>query len=168
LERDVLNCHTSTYMAPPPDRDPLTDPEWSRVRRVPLIRREIREFLSPNAMEILFDAAEALVECGLDDDGTAAYATVMVTVELAAVGTLIREPADAATAVRLAELLQQDGAVARRLAQLARPYLCDVAERSIPASSIEIEHTARAEGERLLVDGDAMVSLVKAAAEGSR
>lgn len=140
----------------------LGGPDWSRVRRVPLIRREIREFLSPNALEILFDAADALVECGLDSDGTAVYATVMVTMDLARVAELIREPADAATAKRLADLLGRDRAVGERLGLLARPYLCEAAERSIPHERIEIEHTARSEGDRLLVDGDAMVSLALA------
>jgi len=126
---------------------------------VNLIRREVRESLSPNALEILFSRAELVVESGDDPSGEVVYATVMATFDLARCADLVREPADAATALRLSELLMNDRRVARRLVALARPYLCEAAEQSVPASAVAMDFKVRVEDERVLIDGDAMVSL---------
>jgi len=147
-----------------PDLEP---PPWAKVREITLIRREVREFLAPDAVEILFGRAESLVEAGIDPDETTVYATVMVTIDLVRCHG-IQETADAATAARLAPLLAGDRTVADRLRQLARPYLCDLAKRSVKLANIELEHSVRAEGTRLLLDGDAMVSVATASARGRR
>src|SRR5690606_24113851 len=55
-----------------PDHDDelsLDAAPWARVERVNLIRREVRESLSPNALEILFSRAELVVESGDDPSG---------------------------------------------------------------------------------------------------
>src|SRR5690606_40006013 len=38
-------------------------PIWPRVRRIPLIRREVRESLSDNALELVVGSSELLVVC---------------------------------------------------------------------------------------------------------
>ncbi|MEM6994341.1 MAG: hypothetical protein AAF721_27755 [Myxococcota bacterium] len=148
----------------------LPAPPWARVQRVQLVRREVREYLPPTAVQLLLARAECVVEGG-DELGPAAgppgrrvYATVMATIDLEGGAGLFREPADEATAQRVAELLESTPGVARRLVELARPELSRLA--GAPAASLEIslEHHARAEGSRILIDGDAMAVAPKDAA----
>lgn len=139
----------------------LEAPAWARVQKVSLIRREIREFLSPNAVELLFSRAEYVVEAGEDPCGDAVYATVMVNVDLEELAALARESMDAATAHRLVALTEADSGVAKRMRQLARPYLCELAERSVALDEITTDLRVRSEGPTLLIDADAMVSLSK-------
>lgn len=170
----------------------LLGPIWPRVRRIPLIRREVRETLSDNALELLFGSAELLVEGERDlDDGRArrpstgdldgrenhrAYATVMVTLDLTRCVSLLREPADEATAERVAELMRGSASVRRQLIELARPKLAALVEpffSSSPGSwdawaralRIELLPVVRVAGARILIDGDAVVSL-RARSEG--
>lgn len=164
----------------------LLKPIWPRVRRIPLIRREVRETLSDNALELLFGSAELLVEGerDLDDgrmrrpstgDGEArenhrAYATVMVTLDLARCASLLREPPDEATAERVAELMRGSASVRRQLIELARPKLAALVEPLFSSSTaswdawtralrIELLPVVRVAGARILIDGDAVVSL---------
>jgi hypothetical protein len=133
------------------------------VARVQLIRREVREFLSPSAVDLLFAHADAVVEGGLESGETdapdRAYATVMVTIELGRCAELFREPADEATAQALAELMRTDARVRERLLALARRELARVSGRAETRLSAQLEHQVRVEGRRLLLDADAMVSL---------
>jgi hypothetical protein len=155
----------------------LLGPMWLRVRRIPLIRREVRESLSDNALELLFGSAELLVEGERDAQGAAAgraYATVMVTLDLTHCASLLREPADEATAERVAELMRGSASVRRQLIELARPKLAELVEpffTSPPPSwdphgdarartlRIELLPVVRVVGARILIDGDAVVSL---------
>ncbi len=137
----------------------LQAPRFSRVARINLIRREVRESLSPNALELLFSGAELVVESGRDPGGRALYCTVMLTFDLSRSAALVREPADAETARRLCELMGRDPRVQARLQRLARPYLSELAERSVPAREIDLDFTMRHEDDRILIDADAMVSL---------
>jgi hypothetical protein len=133
---------------------------------VQLIRREVREFLGQSALEVLLSAAEHVVEGSAElarDAGSPGcraggrvYATVMVTIDLCACSAYFREPADDATAQRVAELMHASGAVAERIAVLARPELAELA--GIPAEDLEVSltHHVRAEGTRILIDGDAL------------
>jgi len=141
---------------------PLRAAPWARVQRVQLVRREVREYLPPSAIELLLARAECVVEGG-DEMGQAVgppqrrvYATVMVTIDLRAAAALFREPADEATAVRVAELLESTPALARRMVQLAGPELARIA--GVPEDTLEIsvDHHGRADGSMILIDGDAM------------
>lgn len=145
---------------------------WARVSKIQLIRREVREFLPPSAVELLFAHGEDVVEGGVElgDGGVAhrAYATVMVTIDLARCADLFREPADAATAQRLAELMEVDRPVRERLMTLARRELARISGLSAKRLRVQLEHHVRAEGTRLLLDADAMVSLAGNASGDSR
>ena len=144
-------------------RNQLGGPQWARVAKIQLIRREVREFLSPAAVELLLAHGEPVVEGGLelDEEGAAhrAYATVMMTIDLASCADLFREPADEATAQRLAELMSEDRKVHDKLVGLARRELARISGLSSKRLRVQMEHDVRAEGCRLLLDGDAMVSL---------
>lgn len=162
----------------------LLKPIWPRVRRIPLIRREVRETLSDNALELLFGSAELLVEGERDlEDGRMrrasagdvedqrAYATVMVTLDLTRCASLLREPADEATAERVAELMRGSASVRRQLIELARPKLAALVEPFFNSAGdapgdawaralrIELLPVVRVAGARILIDGDAVVSL---------
>lgn len=145
----------------------LLAPAWPRVRRIPLIRREIRESLSPSALEILLCSAELIVEGARDLEALSpgagpearGYATVMLTLDLPRCATLLRERADEATAERVAELMRGSGAVRSRLIELARPKLAALFEAEARDLRVELLPAVRVSGARILVDGDAVVSL---------
>jgi hypothetical protein len=145
----------------------LLGPTWPRVRRIPLIRREVRESLSDSALEILFANAELLVEgdhelgakVSLGMLSGRAYATVMLTLDLAHSATLLRERADEATAERVAELMRGSAAVRRRVTELARPRLAKLFGADPRSLRIELLPSVRVSGARILIDGDAVVSV---------
>lgn len=122
-----------------------------------LIRREVREFLSPQALELLFERAEVVVEGGTDELGRR-YATVMLNVDLADGQPWFRERPDAATAQRVVELLREDRWLERHLRRLAQTALANGAARRVGARAVVLDFTVRAEGRHLLVDCDAMLS----------
>jgi hypothetical protein len=158
----------------PPKTKPLLGqlPEagWARVQKVQLIRREIRETLSPSALEVLWRHGEHVVEgggeVGRESAGRRFYATVMVTFDLRRCAQYFREPADVATAERLAELLIGSPRVRNKLIALARPELARMAQVAEQCLHIEMDHHARAEGTQVLIDGDAMVTLEPARKAG--
>jgi hypothetical protein len=118
-------------------------------------------------VELLFAHAEHVVEGGMElgEGGEAhrAYATVMVTIDLARCAEFFREPADAATAQRLAELMGAEKKVQERLVALARRELARISGLPERRLRVQLEHQVRAEGQRLLLDGDAMVVLATSA-----
>jgi hypothetical protein len=130
------------------------------VRRIPLIRREVRESLSDSALEILFSAAELLVE-GDQKFGELgrAYATVMLTIDLTRSAALLRERADEATAERVAELMRGSAGVRRQVTELARPRLAKLFGADPRSLRIELLPSVRVSGARILIDGDAVVSV---------
>lgn len=138
----------------------LEDLRWQRVERVALVRREVREVLAPSAVDLLFERAEAVVEGDLDSGGSRnAFATVMLTIDLEKVAPLIRERPDVATAERIAELLAGNRQVRARLESLALAHARDLFRDAEPALRMTLDFTARAEGSRVLLDADAVVSL---------
>ncbi len=140
-------------------------PRWARVHRIRLIRREIRESLSAGALDLLLEHAELVVE-GSGELGSAPgvaaglrdrlYATVMLTIDLTRCAHGFREPADAATAERVAELMRETTTVRTRLLALARGRLAQLAGVDEDALEISLEPQVRADGVRVLVDGDAV------------
>lgn len=138
----------------------LVPPRWAKVDGIRLIRREIRETLSPGAIELLFAHSELVVEGSAAvacEAGTLrVYATIMLSVDLSRCSARVREPVDAATTLRLVELMRDCASVRLRLTELARPHLAKLA--GLPADSIELElePAIRCEGMLLLVDGDAV------------
>jgi len=145
----------------------LPDPPWLHVQRIPLIRREVIESLSASALELLWSRAEVVVEGDAELDarhpGQRYYASVMVTIDLASCSMHMREPSDAATALRLAELLLAGGeAVKNKLLSIVRPELARLSGQSASRLKVHMDHELRAEGSRVLIDGDAWVSLESA------
>lgn len=150
-----------------PHPDGLVPPRWARVQRIRLIRREVRESLSAGALDLLLADAELVVEGSGELSSRArseptrspserVFATVMLTIDLARVADRFREPADAATAERVAELMRVEPKVRDRLVALARPRLAALVGVDEEAVDISIEPHVRADGVHVLVDGDAV------------
>lgn len=162
LRATARRLPTPSARATPDLAGRLPPPRWARVEQVQLIRREVREYLPAGAVELLLSGADFVVEGGDELGATSGaparrvYATVMVTIPLPRSAKAFRERPDGATAVRLAELLESTPLVARKLAELARPELAEIAGVSPAALEISLEHQARAEGTDLLIDGDAV------------
>lgn len=129
--------------------------------------------LSPNALEVLWRHGEHVIEAGPELGRTGGqqvrrfYATVMVTFDLRRGAGSFREPADVATAERLAELMLGNPRVQKKLIALARPELARLAEMPEACLYIEMDFHVRAEGTQVLLDGDAMVSLEPARKAGT-
>ena len=140
----------------PPSFD-LPPPRWARVQRIPLVRREVREFLGESELEVLFSRAEHVVEGGCDESNV--YATVMVTIDLASLSQIFREPMDEATAARVAELMHGHPFVRDRLARLAAPELARLAGKATRPRRVQLEQKIRVTGRKILIDGDAMAPL---------
>jgi hypothetical protein len=133
---------------------------------VQLIRREVREVLSPSALELLFEHAELVVEGGEEVGGRRAddrrvFATVMVSIDLARCAGHVREPADEATARRVAELMETEPRVHQRLHSLAARELARLAGAAPETLAIAVETGMRAAGTVVLVDIDAMATLAR-------
>jgi len=159
---------TSAYTADAPVNALLArlpEPEWTRVSRIQLIRREVRETLSASAVDVLFAHARHVIEgspeLGARENGTGrrVYATVMVTIDLVHCAQVFREPPDAATAERVAELLADGRRVRSRLASLARPELARLVGASGNRLKLTMEHDVRSEGTTILIDVDAMATV---------
>ncbi len=135
---------------------------WSRVRRLSLIRREVREVLAPRALDLLWSRREEIIEGSREIGGrspeTSYFATVMVTIDLIACRGLFREPADVATARRIAELMGDSEDLHGRLLDLVGPQLAALSQRSREELDIALEFRVRADGPRILIDGDAMTT----------
>ena len=144
-------------------RDLLAAPRWTRVQRLQLIRREIRESLAPSSLEALFAFSDCVVEGGADSvvtDSNGAYATVMLTIDLRRCEQLFRDRSDAATAERVAELIAEHRWVKRRLIELACSELERWCGTVVAPRDVVVDMRVRADGTRVFIDGDAMIRRV--------
>ncbi len=127
----------------------------ARARRIAAIEREVRERLSPTALEALLEAAEVISEgqVAVGDDGAPRYyGSTMVTLDLPRLAGVLREPCDALLARRLAALLGRDGAAQARVRALGAT---EAARRAGgPLVGAETEVRVRVEGPRVFLDVD--------------
>ncbi len=106
-----------TLAEPLPSRKPM-----ARAARVTLFEREVREKLSVAAIEILVERARILSEGKRSAAPTAKalyFGSTMITVDVATLGELVREPCDARAAARVAELIRDDARVTKRVQKIA-------------------------------------------------
>ncbi len=120
--------------------------------------------LAPRALDLLWSRREQILEGGREIGGRAPtpgyFATVMVTIDLMACRDLFLEPADVATAQRVASLMSTSEDLHSRLVALVRPQLAALSQHSPNDLDIALEFRTRAEGSRVLIDGDAMTTPV--------
>ena len=151
-------------MRAPEEPGLLEEPRWVRVQRVQLIRREVREALSPGAIEVLFERAELVVEGAEELGGRRAedrrfFATVMITIDLSSCASCFREPADEATARRVAELMEIDPRVRERLHTLAAHEVAQLAGVEPGQLALAVEIGVRSDAAAVLLDVDVVATL---------
>lgn len=148
---------SATRRSPRPDLLPPSP--WLRVRRVALIRREIREYVPATTVQLLLQGAEFVIE-GAPELGRAgtpgrAYATLMVTIDLRRSEAAYRERPDFSTAHRVAGLLAGHPVLHERLELRLRDHLAGLLGRAPGAVRVGLEFTVCARGSSILIDADA-------------
>ena len=132
-----------------PARKPM-----ARATRVSLFEREIRVHLATPAIELMFRGAQLLSEGQWQ--GERWFGSTMITLDLARLVDQVRDACDAATALRVAELLARDVRVAARARAVAEEAARARAGR--PLLRIDVELSARAAGECVHIDLDVEAS----------
>ncbi|RMG98495.1 MAG: hypothetical protein D6705_05650 [Deltaproteobacteria bacterium] len=137
----------------------MPEPAFRRVDHVQLVRREVREYVPRTSLELLFRSADVVFEgeaepAGAGGDGVRIAGTLMVTMDLSDVAALAREPADAATAARLAELLPRTEGFVAGLAGLAAREIERASGTRIDPKALDLDPVVRAEQARILIDVD--------------
>jgi hypothetical protein len=135
----------------------LTLPRKPMVQasRVALFERELRERLSAAAVELLFSQAQVLTEGRRADGPTAGrafFGSVMITVDLAALGSGVRERCDELAAERVAAMMAEDARVIGRVRRLAEAEAGKLAGAAIRVHSADVR--VRATGACVHVDVD--------------
>ena len=126
----------------------------ARATRIGLFEREVRERPARAALDLLFARAEVISEGQRTQRGgrDAYFGSTMLTFDLPALAVVIRDACDAATAVRLATLLEADPQVGKRIQELARREATRVAGAAPREVSTHI--AMRAQGAKVFIDVD--------------
>ncbi len=109
----------------------LTKKPMARAERVTLFEREVRERLSVAAIDLVLDRARILSEGKRAASPTAAqryFGSTMVTIDVAELAQLVRDPCDVRMTEHLAQLIGDDARMLRRVQKLAEreaQRLCD-------------------------------------------
>jgi hypothetical protein len=120
------------------------------VRRVSLFRREIRESISPAALDVLLSSAGRISEGQLS--GERYYGSTMLTIDLTRIQGRVRDVCDVATAARLSRHMNEEQDARGVVRRIALEEACRVAGRQI--ALLEAEVRVRAEGQLIYVDVD--------------
>jgi hypothetical protein len=127
--------------------------------RIALCEREVRERLSRAALDLLFARAECLSEGQRERRGgrDAYFGSTMLTFDLPRLAGVLRDACDAATARRLAALLDGDTGVATRVRAVALAEAKRLA--GAPVKRMATQIAVRAQGARVFVDVDVEAGL---------
>ena len=123
----------------------------AKARRVSLITRQIIEHLSAAGVEALLRRATRLSEGDLAEGG-AYYGSTMLTVDLGGMGDAISDSCDVRTAARVAQLIESDRSLLRRLAEVARDEAKRIA--GVPLERVATDVRVHAEHTTIHVDVD--------------
>lgn len=135
------------------------------VRRIALFRREIRESISPVAIEVLLASATRISEGQVAADGRY-YGSTMLTIDLERVRDRVCDVCDVATAARLAQLLRQEPTVQQRTGRLALEEARRISGRALRRAEADIR--VRSEGARVFIDVDVEAEPARPALGGRR
>jgi hypothetical protein len=131
----------------------------ARVRRIPLIEREIREHLSRAALDVVFACAEVLSEgeVGKSQGRPQFFGSTMLTIDVTRLADVLREPADEGTARRLAALLAKDPSLDSRVEAIVRREVERLSRAQV--LTVHSEARLRTQGTRVFLDLDVEASL---------
>jgi len=135
------------------------------VSQLPLIKQEIIEKISLAGFEVLLGNARRISE-GQVEDGEIYYGSTMITLDLARPGERIRSAADPQASRKLAELMQKDRRVRRRLERIGREEAARVAGQALDRPVTDLRITTR--DAQVLVDIDVEGALAAPARRGAR
>lgn len=127
----------------------------ARATRLTLFEREVRERLSRSALEIVLGRAELLSEgqrASRGGGGNLYAGSTMLTVDLARLTDVLRDPCDAGTARRLAELMAADATLPERIRQIAEREATRIA--AAPVGNLRTQLAVRAQGTKVFLDVD--------------
>jgi hypothetical protein len=133
----------------------LTKKPMARADRVTLFEREIRERLSVAAIDLVLAKASVLSEGKRAASPTAAqryFGSTMVTIDVAALSDLVRDPCDVRSATRIAELIGGDSRVTRRVQKLAEREAQRLCDGPVKVRAGEVR--VRAQGTLIYLDVD--------------
>lgn len=140
------------------DAPPLPPGPWAKVRRLELIRRQVRETIPAATLELLLErAAVELAGPFEPDDPEPGW--VGLTLELAGCRDALRGPIDPFTVERVAELLCADPTFFELLERRLRRAL-GAQGRPLPAgASARLQPRVQAEGTTLRVQAEVVISV---------
>lgn len=141
------------------------------AKKIGLFGREIREWVSPPALEILLGAAERITEGSFDGPPgprQAYLASIQLIVPLSACARYLSGPLDAASARRVAELLRSDTQAREILVELARGEAEQAAGCPLYELQVEIDASHRGETIFLGMDVEARVQPQRTLGRGAR
>ena len=142
--------------SPPPTAEPTLAARrpMARATRIALIEREVRERLSPAALELCLSRAEVISEGQHSKRGgrEAYFGSTMLTIDLPALELVLRDACDAGTARRLAELLEADATARARIEALAAAETTRVAGAAPTQLSTHV--SIRAQAAKVFIDID--------------
>jgi hypothetical protein len=146
-----------TITSPAPEPRAVAELELrpiARVHRIPLIEREVREHLSRAALDAVFASAEILSEGEVDSAAGRQrfFGSTMLTVDVARLAEILREPADEGTARRLVALLAHDGSLEGRIEAIVQSEVERISGTA--TQTLRNEARLRTQGTRVFLDID--------------
>jgi len=121
------------------------------VRRISLFRREIRESVSPAAMEVLFASASRISEGQVGQDGRY-YGSTVLTIDLEQLAPHVSDPSSVSTATRLARVLEAEPEVQQQAGRMALEEAARIAGARLRRAEVDVR--VRFEGTRVFIDID--------------
>jgi hypothetical protein len=130
-----------------------------QVRRIALIEREVREYLSQAALDAVFDRSEVISEGETSTaQGRSAFlGSTMLTLDVSVLGEILREPADEDTARRMAALLVDEPSLDARAQVIVRREVERITHGR--PKSVRGETRIRVRGTRVYLDIDVEAAL---------
>jgi hypothetical protein len=130
-----------------------------QVRRIALIEREVREYLSQAALDAVFDRSEVISEgeTSTTQGKSAFLGSTMLTLDVSVLGEILREPADEDTARRMAALLVDEPSLDVRAQVIVRREVERITHGK--PKSVRGETRIRVRGTRVYLDIDVEAAL---------
>jgi hypothetical protein len=130
-----------------------------QVRRIALIEREVREYLSQAALDAVFDRSEVISEgeTSTTQGKSAFLGSTMLTLDVSVLGEILREPADEDTARRMAALLVDEPSLDARAQVIVRREVERITHGK--PKSVRGETRIRVRGTRVYLDIDVEAAL---------
>jgi hypothetical protein len=145
---------TERKSSSPSEPDLAARRPMARATRIALIEREVRERLSPAALELCLSRADVISEGQRSKRGgrDAYFGSTMLTIDLPSLELVLRDACDAGTARRLAELLEADATAAERIRDLAAREAARVAGAT--PNEVSTHVSIRAQAAKVFIDID--------------